>query len=1323
MRAVLQQFRSLPYPVKILLLAAIYFLLGRVGFLFAVVHANVSLVWPSTGVALVALLLYGYELWPGIALGAFLVNLTNGVSIPAAALIAAGSVVESAAGVYLLRRFTRFQGSFTRAQDVLSFVLFGGAIATSLSAFIGTAALCLEGAVAWSEYGSIWLVWWIGNLMGALIIAPFLLTWTMNAQVNWKSTQTLEATLLILVTLGISALVFATPLATSGIYPLAYLTFPFLGWAAFRFGGRAVATASLLMWIVAAWGATQHTGPFVRANVQESLIFAWSYIGTASVMGLLLAAAIGERNRSEGSLRASQARLQAILENLPFEVWVRDADGRCVMQNPASIALWGDLTGKGLEEMELPQDTLPEWQVLNKRMLAGEVVYGENEVLLRGEQRHFFYVGAPIIEGDKITGILGTNIEITEQKDAEAALRKSEIRFSQAFHANPSALSISTYDEGIFVDANPALLKLLEFEREEVIGRTAEELNILVYPDSRAQFARMLQKWGKISPSETKIRTKSGEIRQIMYSADIMEIEDKRQILIMWTDITEQKQAEAALRDSEARFRAIFERSSLGIIVVNPEGLTVSVNPAFEQMLGYSEAELKQLRFSDFTHPEDVGDNLNYFERLHKGEIDHYQMDKRYLRKDGSVVWTRINVSPIIDSNSQATASVALVEDVTERGLAEAALRESEARFRAIFEGANVGMVTFGPDGYPVSSNAALQRMLGFSNEELREIRFRVITHPDDVEPTVELFQKLQAGELDHYYLDKRYLRKDGAIVWARLSVSALGNSSAHGIMAVSLIEDITERKLTEAALRESEARFRAIYEGTTIGIVVVDRSGYTLSANPAFVKMLGYSEAELLSMNFGDYTHPEDVPDNMNLFVRLIRGEIDHYQYEKRYRRKDGGIVWVQMHVSSFPYQYENMVVALVEDITERQKTEAALRESEAHNAALLNAIPDLMFLLDKNGVFLDYRAPDVSTLFVPPEQFMGKPVYEVMPDSITAPLRELITRAIKTGEMQFYEYSSPDEHNLSIYESRIVAFGDDKILVMSRDITERKRTELAVQELNADLERRVTVRTAELAAANERLTELDRLKSKFIADVSHELRTPLAVLNTRVYLLENGLPEKRAEYLIGLRGQIERLTQFVNTILDLSRLELGRGRIEFAPVNLNDVVDQVTVALAPRAEASGLRLTMHCADSLPPVRGEFNQLAQVATNLIANAINYTANGRIEVSTGLEGEQVCLQVQDTGMGITPDDIPHLFERFYRGERAGQSQIAGSGLGLSIVKEITDLHNGTIEVESEVGKGTTFKVRLPLWDETAHRGSSWFDSEPPEVEAPPSTNL
>jgi len=1172
MRFILQRFRSLPYPVQIILLAATYFALGRIGFLFAVVHDNVSLVWPPAGIALVAILLLGYQLWPGIVLGAFLVNLSNGAPLAASMVIGMGNTLASLTGAYLLLRFAHFQTAFERLQDVVSFVILGAVASTILAATIGVAALCSTGVTPWTEYGSAWWIWWGGDAIGVLIVTPFLLTWGASKPIPISREQRFEMVVLLVIMTIISALVFATPLATAGFYPLAYLTFPFLGWAAFRFGIREVAAGSFLMWIVAAWGTTQQTGPFVRANVEESLIFAWSYIGTVSVTALLLAAAIGERKRSEASLRESQARLQAILENLPFEVWARDAGGRCVLQNPASVALWGDMIGKRLDDLEFPEATLAEWKELNERAFAGEVLHSENEIDVQGERRAYFYIVSPIRDANGIQGILGTNIDITEQKQAEIALRKSEERFAQAFHANPSALSISTLENGVLVDVNQEFLNLLGFERDEVIGRTSTELNMIVAPSSRAQFAELLRQHQHIPPGEATIRDKAGNLRQIRYAAQLIEAEGKPHILTMWTDITEQKRAETALRESEERFRAIFERSSVGIIVVDRRGYAVSVNPAFERMVGYSEAELRQMPFSAFTHPDDIVDNLDHFGRLHRGEIDHYQMDKRYLRKDGSLVWTRINVSPVLDSRNPDTVSVALVEDITEHQLAEAALRESEARFRAIYEGATIGVVMFGPDGYPVSTNPAFQRMLGYSGDELRQMRFRSITHPDDIEPTISLFQRLQAGELNHYYLDKRYIRKDGGIVWAQINVSALENASQHGSFAVALIEDITERKVAEAALRESEAR-----------------------------------------------------------------------------------------------------------------------------NAALLDAIPDLMFLLDKNGVFLDYRAPDVSSLFVPPESFLGKSVYEVLPEAITAPLRLLISRAIETRQVQFYEYSSPDPDNPSIYESRLVAFGDDKILIMSREITERKRAETAIQELNADLERRVAARTAELAAANQRLTELDRLKSKFIADVSHELRTPLAVLNTRVYLLEKGLPEKRAEYLIGLRDQIERLSQFVNTILDLSRLDLGKGKIEFAPVNLNDVVDQVTAALAPRAEANGLRLTVHCENELPSVRGEFNQLAQVATNLIANAIKYTANGRIEVSTGLEGEGLYLRVQDTGMGITPDDLPHLFERFYRGERAGQSQISGSGLGLSIVKEIVDLHGGEIQVESEVGKGSAFTVRLPLW--------------------------
>ena len=245
-------------------------------------------------------------------------------------------------------------------------------------------------------------------------------------------------------------------------------------------------------------------------------------------------------------------------------------------------------------------------------------------------------------------------------------------------------------------------------------------------------------------------------------------------------------------------------------------------------------------------------------------------------------------------------------------------------------------------------------------------------------------------------------------------------------------------------------------------------------------------------------------------------------------------------------------------------------------------------------------------------------------------------------------------------------------------------------------ELEQRVAQRTRELAQANERLTELDRLKSKFVSDVSHELRTPVTNLKLYVELLERGKSEKRDYYMTTLKQQANRLVQLVEDILNLSRLELGAGKAQFAPVDLNALVEQVVNAHRPSADSAGLRLTFVPGPDLRPIRGERNQLAQVVTNLVANAINYTPVGEVRVSTYWWDEQVCLEVYDTGIGIDPEDVPHLFERFYRGKHADRADIPGSGLGLAIVKEIVDLHTGRIEVESRAGEGSTFRVRLPI---------------------------
>jgi len=227
-------------------------------------------------------------------------------------------------------------------------------------------------------------------------------------------------------------------------------------------------------------------------------------------------------------------------------------------------------------------------------------------------------------------------------------------------------------------------------------------------------------------------------------------------------------------------------------------------------------------------------------------------------------------------------------------------------------------------------------------------------------------------------------------------------------------------------------------------------------------------------------------------------------------------------------------------------------------------------------------------------------------------------------------------------------------------------------------------------------RQKELDRLKDIFVSDVSHELRTPTSNISLYLELLEDAPPDRITQYLGVLKEQSQLLRKLVEDILDLSRLTMGKGkRPEFTPIDINLVIEQVIKAHQPMADISKLSLDFEKGAGMAYVNGEANQLARVVTNLVSNAMRYTFEGGVCVRTYMSGDCVCLEVEDTGMGIEQEDFPHLFERFYRGRKVRQSNIHGTGLGLAIVKEIVDLHEGKIEVESVFGRGTRITVRLP----------------------------
>ncbi len=272
-------------------------------------------------------------------------------------------------------------------------------------------------------------------------------------------------------------------------------------------------------------------------------------------------------------------------------------------------------------------------------------------------------------------------------------------------------------------------------------------------------------------------------------------------------------------------------------------------------------------------------------------------------------------------------------------------------------------------------------------------------------------------------------------------------------------------------------------------------------------------------------------------------------------------------------------------------------------------------------------------------------------------------------------------------------------------------------LQKINQELDQRVNDRTRELAIANhqmantnvlleerskdlamanERLKELDALKSKFVSDVSHELRTPISNLKIYLEMMEEGNIEKNERYLNVLRDETDRLEKLVTDVLNLSRMETGQVKEEFKWTDLNEIVAKVVLANSVRANAKGLDLQFHPVEPLPKIWADSDQINQVINNLVGNAINYTPRGSICVETWLDSEKnrVGLRLKDTGFGIAKDDLPHLFERFYRGQQASQSTIPGTGLGLAITKEIVSRHKGSIEVESSVECGIDVH-RLP----------------------------
>ena len=403
-----------------------------------------------------------------------------------------------------------------------------------------------------------------------------------------------------------------------------------------------------------------------------------------------------------------------------------------------------------------------------------------------------------------------------------------------------------------------------------------------------------------------------------------------------------EKRAAQELQQSEERFRATFENSAIGIALNTLDGHLIRANPAICKMSGYSEEELQSRTDAENTYPQDRELGTDLFAELLEGKRDSYQIQKRYVRKNGEVFWSQVTLSVVHDTEGNPDYLVAMVEDIEEQKRNLASLRESEARFRAMFDTAAVGITLIAPDRHVLAINPVVVQMSGYTETEMLSILGTEITHPDDREIGREEFLEIQTGKRNAFTMEKRYVRKDGVVYWSRLSVSAVRDTTGKLLYMVAITEDIDQQKHALEDLRESEARFRSMFEHSAIGIGVMGLDRRILDANPAICRIYGRTREEMIGMNAGEVTYPEDDPVSRRLFNELINGERDSYETDRRYVRKNGEVFWAHVTMSSVRGADDRpmYLVGMILDIDEQKHAAEELRKSQAQFQAIFDNV-----------------------------------------------------------------------------------------------------------------------------------------------------------------------------------------------------------------------------------------------------------------------------------------------------------------------------------------------------------------------------------------------
>jgi len=768
-----------------------------------------------------------------------------------------------------------------------------------------------------------------------------------------------------------------------------------------------------------------------------------------------LEARTAERDRTLDALRQSEQKYRTLFQNAVIGIFQSTPEGRFLSVNPSTASMCGyetpeemvaSITDIATQYYVDPTDRIRYKQEMEAN---GFVRNFEHRAYRKDGSIFWVSVSARAVQDDRgrVLRYEGTHEDITLRKEAEGELLESEERFSKAFRSNPAPMAISTIDEGRYIDVNDRFADMFGVPREEIIGRTSAEMGFWENPADRQELVRKLRTEGIVRIAPVNRRRKDGEIRHTLWSGETIRLKGREVLLTLHHDVTDRMLAEEKLRQSEERYRGLFENSIVGVFQSTPEGRYLAANPACARMFGYDSpaamiASVTDIGTQIYCNPEDRRKAMEAFST--SGTLQRFET--RCRRKDGTVIWTIINARAVRDAHGRIRFFEGLIEDISERKNAERALRESEERFSKAFRFSPVLQALSTLDeGRIIDVNDRWLEVMGYERDEVIGRTAAELGVWEDPDAREDALSRVAEGEtLVDFRVRAR--TKSGDIRIVNLSGSRI--QAAGQDLFFSSAVDITETLNMQNALAESESRMRALLDNIPDMAWLKDRHSRFIAVNEAFSRACGVSQKDLAGKTDFDIW-PADLAHRYRADDEEVMQSGERKRSEEPFADREGRIRWVDTIKTPF-YNDEGDIIGtagIARDITERKKVEDLYRTLSEMSVIGVCVIQDGRFrFLSKHAALYAGHAPD---------EMIGKNALDwVHPDD-----RDMVRKA--TIEMVKGRRSSPLEYRIVCKNvstrwilgaaSSIDYEGRQATLLNVADITEMKETRRKLEEARA--------------------------------------------------------------------------------------------------------------------------------------------------------------------------------------------------------------------------------------------------------------------------------